>query len=94
VFGLMGAAVFIMRNRGIDPMQSGLPFWIGVNLLFTIAIPGISIGGHLGGLLGGALVALLLFEVPDRVRLPQIAPAVLAGALGAAAIAGSMAVAS
>ena len=31
-----------------------------INLVFTFSIPGISIGGHLGGLLGGGLAALLL----------------------------------
>jgi membrane associated rhomboid family serine protease len=93
VFGLMGAAVAVMRNRGIDPMQSGLPFLIGLNLLFTFAIPGISIGGHIGGLIGGVLAAVLLLDVPERVRLPQSAAAVLTGALGAAAVVGSVAVA-
>src|SRR3712207_1231686 len=33
VFGLMAAAVVVMRSRGIDPMQSGLPLWIGINLV-------------------------------------------------------------
>jgi membrane associated rhomboid family serine protease len=92
VFGLMGAAVVIMRNRGVDPMQSGLPLWIGINLLITFALPGISIGGHIGGLLGGGIAAIVLFELPDRVRIPQVAAQVLAGALGAVAIAGSLAV--
>ena len=27
------------------------------NLLFTVAVPGISIGGHLGGLVGGVSAA-------------------------------------
>jgi membrane associated rhomboid family serine protease len=92
VFGLMGAAVVVLRNRGIDPMQSGLPLWIGINLLITFTFGGISIGGHIGGLLGGGLCALLLFEVPDRIRLPQVVPAALVAALGAAAVAASIAV--
>jgi membrane associated rhomboid family serine protease len=93
VFGLMGAAVVVLRNRGIDPRQSGLPFLIGFNLLFTFLVPGISIGAHVGGLIGGALAAFLLFDVPQRVRMPRLAPDVLAAALGAAAIAGSLAIA-
>jgi membrane associated rhomboid family serine protease len=92
IFGLMGAAVVVMRNRGIDPMQSGLPLWIGINLVFSVAVPGISIGGHIGGLIGGGLAAIALFEVPDRVRkLPSAVPPVLAGAVGALAVVGSLA---
>jgi membrane associated rhomboid family serine protease len=93
IFGLMGAAVIVMRNRGINPMESGLGLWIGLNLLITFTVPNISIGGHVGGLIGGALAAFLLFDVPDRVRLPAQAANLLCGALGAAAVAGSIAVA-
>ena len=32
IFGLMGAAVVVMRNRGINPMESGLGLWLGLNL--------------------------------------------------------------
>ena len=74
IFGLMGAAVVVMRNRGINPMESGLGLWIGLNLLITFTIPSISIGGHIGGLIGGALAALLLFDLPDRVRVPASCP--------------------
>ena len=94
VFGLMGAAVVVMRNRGINPMESGLGLLIGLNLLLTFAIPGISIGGHIGGLVGGAVAAGLMFELPDRVRVPSVVPTLLAAAIGAAAVAGSVAVSS
>jgi membrane associated rhomboid family serine protease len=94
IFGLLGAAVVVMRNRGIDPMQSGLPLWIGINLVLTFTISGLSKGGHVGGLIGGTLAALILFELPDRVRrLPPLLPMIAAGALGAAAVAGSLAIA-
>ena len=66
VFGLMGAAFVVMRHRGINPMESGLGLWIGLNLLITFTIPGISIGGHIGGLVGGALAAFLLFDLRER----------------------------
>jgi membrane associated rhomboid family serine protease len=93
IFGLMGAGVIVLRHRGISPLQSGLPLWIGINLVFSFAVPGISVGGHIGGLIGGALAALVLFDVPARIRtLPRAVPPVLAGALGAAAVVGSLAV--
>ena len=92
VFGLMGAAIVIMRSRGIDPMASGLPLWLGLNLVITFAIPNISIGGHIGGLIGGALAAVVMFELPQRVKLPQLGANLLAAALGVAAIAASIAI--
>jgi membrane associated rhomboid family serine protease len=92
VFGLMGAAIVVMRNRGINPMESGIGLWLGLNLLITFTIPGISIGGHIGGLLGGGFAALLLFDLRDRVRLPEVVPTALVALLGAAAVAGSIAV--
>ena len=92
VFGLMGAAVVVMRNRGINPMESGLPLFLGLNLLITFTIPNISIGGHIGGLLGGALAALVMFDLRERLRIPGIVPTLLAGAIGIAAVVGSIAV--
>jgi len=92
IFGLMGAAVVIMRNRGINPMESGLGFWILLNLLITFTIPNISIGGHIGGLIGGGVAAAVLYDLTDRVRLPQLVPAALVVALGAGAVVGSIAV--
>ena len=93
IFGLMGAAVVVMRNRGINPMESGLGLWLGINLVFTFAIPGISIGGHLGGLIGGALAAFVMFDLRDRLRMPALMPVVLAAGIGVASVLGSIAVA-
>jgi membrane associated rhomboid family serine protease len=94
IFGLMGAAVIVMRNRGLSPMESGLGFWIVLNLVITFTVPNISIGGHIGGLLGGGLAALLLFNLRDQVRLPDLVPTILVAALGVAAVVGSIAVSS
>jgi membrane associated rhomboid family serine protease len=94
IFGLMGAAVIVMRDRGINPMESGIGLWIGLNLLITFTIPGISIGGHIGGLIGGALVALLFVEVGSRLKAPESLTSLLAGAIGVIAIAAAIAVSS
>ena len=94
IFGLMGAVVIVMRQRGINPMESGIGLWIGLNLLITFTIPGISIGGHLGGLVGGALAALIFVEVASRVKASDSLTTLIAGALGVIAIAGAIAVSS
>jgi membrane associated rhomboid family serine protease len=94
IFGLMGAAIVVLRHRGIDVMASGLPFWLGLNLVLTFGVSGISIGGHIGGLIGGTVCAAVIYELPRYVRgLPRYAPTVLAAALGAAAVAVSIAIA-
>lgn len=58
VFGLFGAAFVLERQAGIT---RGPAFTIILlNLFLSFLIPGISIGGHLGGLAGGALSMLAL----------------------------------
>jgi hypothetical protein len=89
----MGAAVVVLRNRGINPLESGLGLWIGLNLIITFTVPNISIGGHIGGLIGGALAALILFDLPDTMRVPPMAANLLCAGLGAAAIVGAIVVA-
>ena len=68
VFGLMGAAFVFQRLRGVDPMQSGIGPMILLNLGITFLIPNISIGGHLGGLIGGGLAALAMERLEGRSR--------------------------
>jgi membrane associated rhomboid family serine protease len=92
IFGLMGAAVVVMRSRGISPMESGLGLWIGLNLLITFTIPNISIGGHIGGLIGGSVAAFLLFDVRNRLRVPEIVPTAVCVVLAAASVGGAIAV--
>jgi membrane associated rhomboid family serine protease len=91
VFGLAGAGVVVLRHRGIDPMQSGLGFFILFNLLLSFR-PGISVGGHIGGLIGGAIAAWLMYYAPQRMRMPEFVPLLLSVVIGGAAVAGAIAV--
>ncbi len=94
VFGLMGATFLLMRSRGIDPMAGGIFGSIGglilINLVFSFALSGISIGGHIGGLIGGGLLALA-FQYADRVRQPLLA---YGGAAAVGALAAGIALAA
>jgi membrane associated rhomboid family serine protease len=57
IFGIMGAAL-VLEARRIWVFGGQAMGLVVINLLFTFAIPGISIGGHIGGLIGGGLCAL------------------------------------
>jgi membrane associated rhomboid family serine protease len=60
VFGLMAASFLIARHRGFDELASQVGFFVVLNLVFTFTVSAISIGGHIGGLIGGGLVALII----------------------------------
>jgi membrane associated rhomboid family serine protease len=83
IFGLMGAlAVIALKVHG--QVQTIL-MWIGLNLVFTFTVGGISWQAHIGGLVTGALLGAVMVYAPRRNRaLVQWSAtgAVLAVALG------------
>jgi membrane associated rhomboid family serine protease len=59
IFGILGAA-FVLERQGIHVLGGAALTVIAINLVFTFSISSISIGGHIGGLIGGALAMLVL----------------------------------
>jgi membrane associated rhomboid family serine protease len=59
LFGILGAALILERQGTYVLGGAAFPL-IAINLVITFTIPNISIGGHLGGLAGGALGILAL----------------------------------
>jgi membrane associated rhomboid family serine protease len=93
IFGLMAAAFLIARSRGLDELASQVGFFVILNLVFTFSIPNISIGGHLGGLIGGALAALLIGVLErgrGRSRNPSLLEAAGLVVLCVVAVAGAL----
>ena len=66
VFGLMGAAAVELRARGFSVMQCGIGGLIIINLVLSFTLAGISVGAHVGGLIGGALAAFALRTADAR----------------------------
>ena len=91
VFGLMGSALVLFRARGLSLLESGLGIWLGLNLLLTFTIPNISIGAHIGGLIGGIIATFLLEGLGAKGRIPMQAAEILCGAVGVAAVGVSIA---
>jgi membrane associated rhomboid family serine protease len=95
VFGLMAAAFVFQQARGVDPMRSGLGPVILFNLALPFLFPGlnISVGGHVGGLIGGGLAALAIDRLAG-VRRGNLLPVLACAAIGAVSVAGAIAVSS
>ncbi len=60
IFGLAGAVFVIARGRGMDALAGQIGFLIVFNLIFSFASPRVSVGAHLGGLVGGVICALAI----------------------------------
>jgi membrane associated rhomboid family serine protease len=57
IFGLAGATFVIARGRGMEALAGQIGFLILFNLFFSFVSPRISVGSHIGGLIGGVLCA-------------------------------------
>lgn len=90
VFGLMAASVVGVGQRGVNPLRTGLGLTFAINVLFTLAVPGVSVGGHFGGAAIGALVGALTLA-PRSWHVPSWAsiavPVAVSGACVAVAVA-------
>jgi len=78
IFGVFGALLVLERSRHIATGGQILGIII-LNLVFTFAVPGISIGGHLGGLFAGIVLMWLMLQF-RRSTLLSLAAAVGVGA--------------
>jgi membrane associated rhomboid family serine protease len=92
VYGIMAATFLVARQRGVEQLASQIGLWVILNLVFTFSVPGISIGGHLGGLAGGAAAAFVIIAGERRGRGAGAAGAEVLGLLviGAIAIGGAL----
>jgi membrane associated rhomboid family serine protease len=60
IFGLAGATFVIARGRGMDRIAGEIGFLIVFNLIFSFSAANVSVGAHLGGLVGGVICALAI----------------------------------
>ncbi len=64
VFGLAGAVVIAERSSGVRWQESGILMFLVINIVFSLLVPRVSIGGHLGGMIVGAAAAGILWSFP------------------------------
>jgi membrane associated rhomboid family serine protease len=83
IFGIMGS-LLVLEYIATGTFAGQAMALIVLNLALTLAIPNISIGGHVGGLVGGVLATFALLHF-RHARLRWLGPA-LAVAVGVASI--------
>jgi len=66
VFGLMAFAFVGYYLNGTNPLQTSIGTLLMLNLVITFVFPNISIGGHLGGAVAGAVCALVMMAPAHR----------------------------
>jgi membrane associated rhomboid family serine protease len=59
LFGILGCAV-VLEQQGMHVLGGSALGIVILNFVLTLAVPGISIGGHLGGFVGGVVCGLAL----------------------------------
>jgi membrane associated rhomboid family serine protease len=67
IFGLMGAALAAQRLAPHRVQLANIGALIVINLLITFAVPNISAGAHIGGLVAGLLVGALVIWLDTKV---------------------------
>jgi membrane associated rhomboid family serine protease len=95
IFGLAGATFVIARGRGMEALAGQIGFLILFNLIFSFTARNVSIGAHVGGLIGGVICAAAIVAgekgMFGRNRLPLELAAMIA--VGAISFVASLAVA-
>ncbi|KZF02744.1 MAG: rhomboid family intramembrane serine protease [Rhodococcus sp. (in: high G+C Gram-positive bacteria)] len=84
IFGLLGAQAVILLKLKRSPTP--VLVVIGLNIVISISIPGISLWGHVGGLVAGAAATAGILFLPNNTRSSQ-------GRMGWIAVAGVAALA-
>jgi membrane associated rhomboid family serine protease len=92
IFGVFGALIPIARSRGIDIWRSGIGLTLIINLVFTLSVKGISIGGHLGGLAAGLIAGFAFVELGEKRRM-KYAPLLVCALIAVVSVIGGIAVA-
>ncbi len=83
IFGILGA-LLVLEYVATGSFAGQAMALIVINLALTLTIPNISIGGHLGGLIGGILATFALLHF-RHARQPWLGPALVV-AVGVASV--------
>lgn len=90
VLGVAGALLAdVLRSRGAADraLTRSLVQWMGLIALLSVAVPGVSLWGHVGGVVGGLLWGFLRQGIPGGRRTSEAAGGIALGLLAIAFVA-------
>ena len=90
IFGLMGAYAAISLVQGIGLFQTPIGPILAINLVISFTVRSVSLGGHVGGLIGGFLVGAAAAQALRRQQHTIAFPLTTAFAVAALSFAGSL----
>lgn len=93
VFGLLGAMALVQRQLRRNLWRTTVGTLLIINLALTLLIPGISIGGHFGGLIVGAAVGWTMLRL-TMAGAPTWAPVLIGASTSLTLAAGAVLAAS
>lgn len=86
--GVLGIAAALLadtlrsRNPGDQVLTRALVQWMLLIVVFSVAIPNVSLWGHLGGIVGGFLWGFIRQGLPKDKRVDQVAAGIAIGLMG------------
>jgi membrane associated rhomboid family serine protease len=89
VFALLGAYATGVWQHGVNPLSTSIGSLLLINLVLTFLVPRISIGGHIGGLVAGAICGFVMLA-PGYKGFPAWSRLVAPIAVGVVAVAVSV----
>jgi rhomboid protease GluP len=87
IFGLAGAGLVVAWRQRRWVILPFILAWVATNVAFTLSTPGVSVGGHFGGLAAGALVGRA-FLAGDGTGLRSDGASLAVGVLAVVVLAG------
>lgn len=90
VLGVAGALLAdVLRSRGSADraLMRSLVQWMGLIALLSVAVPGVSLWGHVGGVVGGLLYGFVRQGIPGGRRISEAAGGIALGLLAIAFVA-------
>ena len=90
IFGLMGAYAALMLVQGVGLFQTPIGPILAINLVISFTVRSISLGGHIGGLIGGFLVGAAAAQAIRRQRHTTAIPLLAAAVVTAVSFLGSL----